>query len=224
LQTKERPTSAKVSVGKTEGQLARKEIAMNTPPTIAGPHADDFATSAWRLDPTCSSVEFHVPHFWGLVTVKGHFESYQGRLDLGAYPAIELTIEATSLVTGNPKRDRHLRSADFFDAERHPCVRFLSDFVALDGDILRVGGRLHARGSEIPLELDVRIDQVDGELEIEATTNAPHRDLGMTWNRLGVIGSHSRLLVKGRLTQTGGQQLASAAAKTAKGQGSARHP
>jgi hypothetical protein len=66
-----------------------------------------------------------------------------------------------------------------------------------------VGGHLHARGSEIPLEIDAQVHQVDGELEIEATTNAPHRDLGMTWSPLGVIGSHSRLLVKGRLTRAG---------------------
>ncbi len=176
---------------------------MKTLPTIASPHADDVATSAWRLDPTRSSVEFHVPHFWGLARVKGHFESYEGTLDLGADPAIELTIDATSLDTGNAKRDQHLRSADFFDAERHPYVRFVSDSTVPDGDALKVRGRLHARGSEIPLEIDARIDQVDGELEIEATTNAPHRALGMTWNPLRIVRRHSRLLVKGRLERAG---------------------
>ena len=54
---------------------------------------------------------------------------------------------------------------------------------------------------EIPLEIDARINQVDGELEIEATTNAPHREPGMTWNPLRIIRPHSRLLVKGRLTR-----------------------
>jgi EmrB/QacA subfamily drug resistance transporter len=149
-----------------------------------GPDANDAGTGAWRLDPKRSSVEFHAPHFWGLATVKGHFESYQGTLDLGADPAIELTIDATSLETGNRKRDQHLRSADFFDAEQHRYVRFVSKSAGLDGDTLKVGGHLHARGSEIPLEIDAHIHQVGGELEIEATTNAPHRDLGMT-------GAHS---------------------------------
>jgi polyisoprenoid-binding protein YceI len=164
---------------------------------------NDVATGAWRLDPKRSSVEFHAPEFWGLATVKGHFESYQGRLDLGADPAIELTIDATSLETGNRRRDQHLRSAGFFDADRHPYVRFVSDSADLDGDTLKVGGRLHARGSEIPLEIDARINQVDGELEIAATTNAPHRALGMTWSPFGAIRSHSHLLVKGRLARTG---------------------
>jgi polyisoprenoid-binding protein YceI len=164
---------------------------------------NDVATGAWRLDLERSSVEFHTPQFWGLAAVKGHFESYQGTLDLGAEPAIELTVDATSLETGNRRRDQHLRSDAFFDVERHPYMRFVSDSAIVDGDTLKVGGRLHARGSEIPLEIDVQIHQLDGELEIEATANAPHRDLGMTWNPLGVIGSHSRLLVKGRLRRTG---------------------
>jgi hypothetical protein len=73
----------------------------------------------------------------------------------------------------------------------------------LDGDALKVRGRLYARGSEIPLEIDAKINQIEGELEIEAATNASHRELGMTLNLLGTIRPHSRLLVKGRLTRSG---------------------
>jgi YceI-like domain len=78
----------------------------------------------WRLDPRRSSVEFRARHFWGLGTVEGHFDGYEGRLELSADPAIELTIDASSVQSGNPKRDRHLRSADFFDAGNHARVRF----------------------------------------------------------------------------------------------------
>jgi polyisoprenoid-binding protein YceI len=80
------------------------------------------------------------------VTVKGHFEEYQGRLDLSADPAIKLTIDAASIQTGNRKRDQHLRSAEFFDVEHHPRVQFESDLVELRGDAIRVRGRLSARG------------------------------------------------------------------------------
>src|SRR5262245_55432574 len=48
----------------------------------------------WRLDPDRSSVEFHVPNFWGLMTVKGRFGGFDGTLDLSAEPAIELNIDA----------------------------------------------------------------------------------------------------------------------------------
>jgi hypothetical protein len=55
--------------------------------------------------------------------------------------------------TRNRMRDQHLRSADFFDAESHPHVQFLSDSVVLSDDALEVHGRLSARGRSIPLEL-----------------------------------------------------------------------
>jgi polyisoprenoid-binding protein YceI len=99
---------------------------------------------SWRLDPARSSVAFHVRHFYGLMTVKGEFADYDGTLDLGATPAVELTIQATSLDTKLAKRDEHLRSEDFFDVERHPQVRFVSERAELDGDKLSVRGQLHA--------------------------------------------------------------------------------
>ncbi len=153
----------------------------------------------WQLDPQRSSVEFRVGHFWGLMTVRGHFDQYAGRLDLSADPAIELTVDAASLQTGHRKRDQHLRSADFFDTESHPNVQFVSESAVLEGDTLKVSGRLSARDRSIPLELDAQVRKVDGELEIEAVTRAAHRELGMTWSPLGMIPPCSDLLVTGRL-------------------------
>jgi len=159
----------------------------------------------WQLDPRRSSVEFRARHFWGLLPVKGHFDYYHGRLDLGATRAIELTIDAATIQTGNRKRDQHLRSADFFDVENHPRVQFVSDSVELRRDTLRVAGRLSARGRSIPIELDAQIRRVNGELHIQAATTAPHRELGMTWSPLRMIRPHSRLVVNAFLTPgTGG--------------------
>jgi polyisoprenoid-binding protein YceI len=154
---------------------------------------------AWQLDPARSRVEFRVPNFWGLASVEGHFEDYRGQLELTAEPAVELTIEATSLETGNPKRDRHLRSPAFFAAETHPQVRFVSDEVSVHGATLQVRGRLSARGASIPLELEAKLRHVDGELEIEAATTAPHRELGMKFSPLRMIGPRSHLKVTGYL-------------------------
>src|ERR1700733_11731217 len=85
-------------------------------------------TKRWRLDPANSSAEFRVPHFWGLLTVKGHFDRLDGGLDadLDGPQRIELTIDAASVSTRNRQRDRHLRSADFFDVDRHPQLCFRS--------------------------------------------------------------------------------------------------
>ena len=170
--------------------------------TLTNDRLDATLVGRWQLDPQRSSVEFRARHFWGLGTVKGHFDDYEGRLDLSADPAIELTIDAANVQTGNPKRDQHLRSAEFFDAENHPSVQFVSNSVVLRGDTLRVRGYLFARDQSIPLELDARVRRVNGELEIEAAASAPHRELGMTWNPLGMIPPHSELHVTGYLVPT----------------------
>lgn len=163
--------------------------------------ASDLTTSAWRLDPADSTVEFQVPNFWGLATVEGHFERFEGTLDLRAQPVLQLIIEATSLETKNARRDKHLRSADFFDVEQHPEVRFVSDTVGLDGNALTVRGHLHAAGKSVPLELDAAVRDVDGQLEIEAVTHTDHRQLGMTWSPLGMLRPSSKLIVRGRLVR-----------------------
>jgi polyisoprenoid-binding protein YceI len=161
----------------------------------------EISDSAWRLDPARSSVAFHVRHFYGLMTVRGEFADYDGTLDLGATPAVELTIQAGSLDTKLAKRDEHLRSEDFFDVERHPQVRFISDRASLDGETLRVRGQLHAAGRQITLELGATVREIDGELEIEAITEADHRELGMTWSPLGILRAPSKLIVRGRLVR-----------------------
>jgi polyisoprenoid-binding protein YceI len=162
----------------------------------------DLATGAWRLDPARASVEFHVRHFYGLMTVKGHFDRYDGTLQLNGRPTVELVIDADSLDTKLGKRDEHLRSADFFDVAKHPQVRFESDDVVLVGETLKVRGRLHAAGKSIPLDLDASVRAVDGELELEASSLADHRKLGMTWSPLGILRAPSRLIVRGRLVPT----------------------
>lgn len=165
--------------------------------------AATIAGTRWRIDPDRSRIEFQVPHFYGLITVKGHFETYEGFLALGSRPAIELTIDAASLDTGNKKRDVHLRSEDFFDVPAHPRVRFVADSGSLDGQRLRVAGRLEAAGASVPLALDATLHGLDGELEVLASTTVDHRQLGMTWSPLGMVRTPSKLTVTGRLVPDG---------------------
>jgi polyisoprenoid-binding protein YceI len=170
-------------------------------------HATDPVAAAgiektiWRIDPDRSSVEFNAKGFWGIATVKGRFSRYQGTLDLSAKPAIELTIEADSLDTKNNRRDKHLRSPDFFDVEQHPYIRFVSQTAALDGERLTVRGRLHAGGASMPLDIDARLRRAGEELEVEAVTFADHHELGMTWNLLAMLRTPSKLIVQGRLVR-----------------------
>ena len=172
-----------------------------THPSQTRSEPGSIAEGRWRIDPSRSSVEFHTPTLWGLATVKGRFERYDGTLDLERSPAIESTIEADSLTTNNKLRDRHLRSADFFDAENHPEVRFVSDSATLDGERLSVRGRLYAAGETLPLELEGRLRRVGDELELDARTSANHRKLGMSHGTLGMIPPRSELIVHGRLVR-----------------------
>jgi polyisoprenoid-binding protein YceI len=174
---------------------------MSTTPTTKPPDTESLAHGRWRIDPSRSSVEFRARTLWGRVTVEGQFERYQGALDLDRTPAIELTIDASSVNTNNRLRDRHLRSGDFFDVSSHPEVRFVSDAATLDGDRLNVRGQLYAAGSSLPLDLDATVKPVGDEYEIEARTQADHRELGMSHGMLGMIPTPSELIVRGRLVR-----------------------
>src|SRR4051812_17664353 len=116
-----------------------------------------LATSQWHLDPSRSSVEFRVSNLWGLATVRDRFSRYTGTLDMSATPAVALVIDADSLDTGNPKRDGHLRSKDFFAAAEHPRVRFEADAVDVYGDVLAARGRLHAAGRHVGLQVEATV-------------------------------------------------------------------
>lgn len=156
------------------------------------------AATRWRLDPAGSKAEFRVPNFWGLITVKGHFDRLDGSLtvDTNGQHRMELTIDAASLDTGNWIRDKHLRSADFFDAEHNAEVTFHSTSVSdPGGGPLRVGGELQAAGNRVALNLEPTLRQSDDQLQIEVSTVVDQRQLGMTWSPLGMTRSLATLHV-----------------------------
>lgn len=168
-----------------------------------------LATHTWRLDPSRSSVEFHVRNLFGLMTVKGRFDRYEGTLDMSGRPAVALVVDADSLDTGNERRDKHLRSDDFFDVANHPWVRFEADGAELDGEQMAVRGLLHAAGRDVPIDVDATVTAVGDELfEVEATALVDQRELGMTFSPLGMLRSPSRLIVRGRLVRGGDRRTA----------------
>lgn len=161
------------------------------------------AVKRWRLDPDRSTAEFRVPNFWGLAKVKGRFDRLSGWLEIGEHGErrLELTIDATSLNTGNDKRDEHLRSPDFFDTERHPTVRFVSTSVGdpLDGRV-HVEGELLAAGHRVVLELEPMLRQTADGLLLDASTTLDQRELGMTFSPLRMTRTPAALTVHADLT------------------------
>lgn len=165
------------------------------------------APRQWKLDSARSIVEFRVPTFWGLSTVVGHFDRFDGFYgrDSEDVLAIELAIDADSLDTGNGTRDRHLRAERFFNVHAHPQVRFTSTLVNDLGGTLAVVGHLKAGARTVPVALGATVRETGDDLEIEATTTVDQRELGMTFSPLGMIRTPSTLHVRAWLTPDRGQ-------------------
>ena len=157
----------------------------------------------WTADPTRTTVEFEVEHFWGLHTVRGRFRRFDGSYVVGpAGQEIELTIDAASADTGISQRDRHLRSADFFDVAEHPLVRFTSTRVyGLGNGRVHVSGELEAAGARVPLAFDASVRMIGGELEIEAATTVDQGRFGMSQGPFRNVRPPAKLLVKSRLVR-----------------------
>jgi polyisoprenoid-binding protein YceI len=158
-------------------------------------------TERWTVDPRRTTVEFEVNHFWGLHTVRGRFDRFDGSYTVGfAGPQVELTIDAASVDTGNAARDRHLRSEDFFDVAEHPKVRFRSTRILPAGtERVHVSGTLTAAGTSVPVAFEASVRLIDGELEIEATTTVDQSRLGMSRGPLGNVRPPAKLHVKARV-------------------------
>jgi polyisoprenoid-binding protein YceI len=144
----------------------------------------------WNVDPSGSRLEFAVKTMWGLATVRGSFERFDGLLEVQRDHARgELTIEAASLETGHAKRDTHLRSADFFDVSDHPTVSFVATAITpRSGEDLTVAGDLTVGANVVSLVLPVRVTREEqGRLHLSTKVTVTREQAGMTWNRGGMI-------------------------------------
>ncbi len=113
----------------------------------------------WNFDPAYSTVDFVVRNLW--YNVKGRFNVLDGSIVLDEddirQSSVTATIKASSIDTGNKRRDVHLQSSDFFDVERFPDIQFKSSRVARgkDRDSLEVDGTLTIRDKTVPVALAV---------------------------------------------------------------------
>lgn len=148
-------------------------------------------TGLWQLDTTASTVALRHKTMWGMVTVKGTFGAVTGqgevRSDGSAIGTV--TLDATTLDTGNAKRDTHLRSADFFDTDHHPEITFAVRSAELrDGDQVHVVGQLTVRGISRPQSFTARLIGSDADSHTLGAELSVDRDqFGMGWNQLGMI-------------------------------------
>ena len=121
-------------------------------------------TGTWQVDPVHSSVEFQVKHL-GIATVKGKFNEFEGTLEVGPEGARAYgTVQTASVDTGEPQRDDHLRSADFFEADTYPTIDFRSTAIRSLGEgELEIDGELTIHGvtKDITLTAEVEGTETD---------------------------------------------------------------
>jgi hypothetical protein len=114
----------------------------------------------WYIDPAHSQVTFSVKHMM-VSTVRGRLGKLSGRLELDPKEPekadFEIGVDVRGIDTGDPKRDGHLRSGDFFDAEKHPEIVFKSNAIFPTGDGLRA--HLEHAGAERRPRLGEREDR-----------------------------------------------------------------
>ena len=123
------------------------------------------APTRWTVDPEDTSVEFAVKTFWGLTTVRGRFDRFDGSYEIGPDgTTIELTIDADSLDTGhaNARRASALGPTSSTSPSTRRCASPRPASTRSTGDILHVAGHLEAAGKVVPLEFPATVRQVDG--------------------------------------------------------------
>jgi polyisoprenoid-binding protein YceI len=146
----------------------------------------------WTIDPAHSTAAFAVKHMM-IATVKGHFGQIAIDADIDEHDlsrsAATVTLDVASLDTGVADRDAHLRSADFFDAERYPHITFQTRTIEPRGSgEVRITGGLTIRGvtRDVVFEGEVSGPVQDPwggtRLGISAEARIDRRDWGLVWN------------------------------------------
>jgi polyisoprenoid-binding protein YceI len=151
------------------------------------------AKTAWKLDPTHSTVEFSAKHLM-ITTVKGRIADVEGIIYTNEKDpknsSVEATLKATSIDTRTDQRDQHLRSADFLNVEKYPEIKFRSTRIDGGREEFKLTGDLTIRDVTKEITLNVRFegqakDPWGGErVGFSATGKIDRRDFGLTWNQV----------------------------------------
>ncbi len=157
--------------------------------------AQSSQAESWKVDSAHTTVSFSVSHLF--TSVQGRFDQFEGTIVFDpADPkgtVVRGSIEAASINTNNAKRDKHLRSGDFFDVEKFPKLEFESTQVTVTdatGKTGKIAGTLTLHGVTKPVVLDVKFlgsgkdpwGNVRAGFRADLTIN--RKDYGLNWNEL----------------------------------------
>jgi polyisoprenoid-binding protein YceI len=161
-----------------------------------------MSKTVWNVDVAHSEVQFKVKHLV-ISTVTGFFRSFNGTAvtegDSFEDAQVEFAIDVNSVDTGQPGRDEHLRNADFFEAEKYPEFRFVSNSLKKEkGDVYKLVGDLTIKGITKEVELLA---------EYGGTERDPWGNTKVGFEVSGVIDRKEYGVTFNSVTETGGLAL-----------------
>jgi polyisoprenoid-binding protein YceI len=146
----------------------------------------------YHIDPAHTKMGFEVPHMV-ISSVEGKFDQFAGNIVVGKKlqdSKADVEIQTASVDTGNSTRDNHLRSADFFDAQKFPALTFKSSKVEFKGTRIKVPGELTIKGVTQPVMLEGKLGGVikdmagDDRMAAQLETKINRKDFGLNWNKM----------------------------------------
>lgn len=167
--------------------------------------ADGTAAGSWVLDPAGSRAEFRVKHFWGAVTVRGTLGPMTGEATVSPEGAVtgRISFEARSLDTKNKQRDKHLRSADFFDVDKHPqAVLTVTSARPAGPAELECQATFEAAGHERPVTFTAHIQEATAQAAVlTAELQLDRTQFDMTWSPLRIASMTAHGTVTARFVR-----------------------
>jgi polyisoprenoid-binding protein YceI len=179
--------------------LAAAVVSAQAPaPQAPRPAAATLGPNQWQIDSAHSAANFSVRHLM-VSTVRGQLGRISGTIEYDGKDVrsvkADVTIDVNGISTQEPKRDAHLRSADFFDAASHPNVIFKSKRVEAGTDgAFKLIGDLTIRGTTKEVVLDVQAPSpvVKGQRGLvtgtTATTKIKRLEYGLKYNAMVEAG------------------------------------
>jgi polyisoprenoid-binding protein YceI len=150
-----------------------------------------YLAGTWAVDPVHSEIGFSIRHLM-VSKVRGRFSRFEGSFVTAEDPlasSVSASVDVTSIDTGNPDRDAHVRSADFLDVERYPELTFHSTGVRAEDDGYVLDGDLSLHGVTRPVSLQLEVhgfqpDSPFGDTRagFTAKTEIDRRDFGIEFN------------------------------------------
>ncbi|HEX8453536.1 MAG TPA: YceI family protein [Longimicrobium sp.] len=165
-------------------------VAFSPTPVVPAPAPAEAPPVTWRIDQAHSDISFRIRHL--VSRVRGTFNDWSGTIVADprnlAGGSVQVEIKTASIDTNNERRDTHLRSGDFFDAEKHPTIIFRSTRVQTRGRQITVTGNLTMRGITRPVVLRGELTPPAGaagkrRIGFEASTTVNRQDFQVAWNR-----------------------------------------